>query len=90
LKPYIGTSTQPTSTQADSIVDQLRSFDQGDDVQELGYNKNDNHNSDEIDEKAEAVEMLSCLVEETGAGFVDYIGPTQKILLGVINYHLSD
>ena len=63
-------------------------------MQELGFNnkfnKYDNYNSDEIDEKAEAVEMLSCLVEETGAGFVDYIGPTQKILLGVITYHLSD
>jgi hypothetical protein len=54
----------------------LRSFDEGQDVQELGTNRYNNYNSDEIDEKAEAIEMLACLVEETGAGFVDYIAPT--------------
>ena len=45
------------------------------DVQELNDSRYDLR-SDEIEEKAEAIEMLSVLIEECGGGFAEYIKPT--------------
>ena len=45
---------------------------------------------DEIEEKDVAIQMLTVFIDELGAGFADYVEPTSKILLSMIQYEAND
>jgi hypothetical protein len=45
-----------------------------------------NITTDEIEEKDVAIQMLAVFVDELGAGFAEYVEPTSRILLSLIDY----
>jgi hypothetical protein len=55
-----------------------------------GKEKHINITTDEIEEKDVAIQMLAVFVDELGAGFADYVEPTSKILLSMIEYEAND
>lgn len=46
--------------------------------------------TDEIEEKDVAIQMLAVFIDELGGGFADFVEPTSKILLALINYEAND
>lgn len=52
--------------------------------------KHININTDEIEEKDVAIQMLAVFVDELGAGFAEFVEPTSKILLSMIEYEAND
>lgn len=46
--------------------------------------------TDEIEEKDVAIQMLAVFVDELGAGFAEYVEPTSKILLSMVEYEAND
>jgi len=49
-----------------------------------------NINTDETEEKDVAIQMLAVFIDELEGGFADYIEPTSKILLSLVDYALND
>ena len=49
-----------------------------------------NINTDEIEEKDVAIQMLTVFIDELGGGYFDYVEPTMKILLNLISYEAND
>lgn len=49
-----------------------------------------NINTDETEEKDVAIQMLAVFIDELEGGFADYIDPTSKILLSLVDYSLND
>jgi len=52
--------------------------------------KHMNINTDEIEEKDVAIQMLGVFIDELGAAFAPYVNPTSKILLAMIDYEAND
>lgn len=46
--------------------------------------------TDEIEEKDVAIQMLAVFVDELGSGFAEYVEPTSKILLSMVEYEAND
>lgn len=46
--------------------------------------------TDEIEEKDVAIQMLAVFVDELGSGFAEWVEPTSKILLSMIEYEAND
>ena len=49
-----------------------------------------NITTDEIEEKDVAIQMLAVFVDELGAGFAEYVEPTSRILLSLIDYQANE
>jgi hypothetical protein len=49
-----------------------------------------NITTDEIEEKDVAIQMLAVFIDELGGGYADYVEPTSKILLNLINYEANE
>lgn len=49
-----------------------------------------NINTDEIEEKDVAIQMLAVFIDELGAVFAPYAEPASKILLAMIDYESND
>lgn len=45
-----------------------------------------NITTDEIEEKDVAIQMIAVFIDELGAGFAEFVEPTSKLLLTLINY----
>lgn len=46
--------------------------------------------TDEIEEKDVAIQMLAVFIDELGGGFAEYVEPTSRVLLSLINYEAND
>jgi importin-5 len=46
--------------------------------------------TDEIEEKDVAIQMIAVFIDELGSGFAEYVEPTSKILLSMIQYEAND
>lgn len=46
--------------------------------------------TDEIEEKDVAIQMIAVFIDELGAGFAEWVEPTSKILLAMIQYEAND
>lgn len=49
-----------------------------------------NINTDEIEEKDVAIQMLAVFIDELGAAFAQYAEPASKIMLSLIDYEAND
>lgn len=49
-----------------------------------------NVNTDELEEKDVAIQMLTVFIDELGAAFIKYVQPTSEILLSMLNYRSND
>lgn len=49
-----------------------------------------NINTDEIEEKDVAIQMIAVFIDELGGGFAEFVEPTSKILLALISYEAND
>lgn len=49
-----------------------------------------NINTDEIEEKDVAIQMLAVFIDELGAGYADWVEPTSRILITLISYEAND
>lgn len=58
--------------------------------EEADKHKNININTDEIEEKDVAIQMLSVFIDELGAVFAPYVEIVSKILLSMIDYQAND
>lgn len=46
--------------------------------------------TDEIEEKDVAIQMIAVFIDELGGGFAEWVEPTSKILLQMIQYEAND
>lgn len=46
--------------------------------------------TDEIEEKDVAIQMLAVFIDELGGGFAEFVEPTSRVLLTLINYEAND
>lgn len=49
-----------------------------------------NITTDEIEEKDVAIQMIAVFIDELGGGFAEWVEPTSKILLAMIQYEAND
>lgn len=49
-----------------------------------------NINTDEIEEKDVAIQMIAVFIDELGSGFAEWVEPTSKILMSLISYEAND
>jgi hypothetical protein len=70
------------------IVDVLSEVKPAANNEEKG--KHMNINTDEIEEKDVAIQMLGVFIDELGAAYAPYVNPTSKILLAMIDYEAND
>lgn len=75
------------STNAGDIVDVLSEVKPAS-SDEKG--KHININTDELEEKDVAIQMLGVFIDELGASFAPYVEHTGKILLAMIDYEAND
>ena len=47
-------------------------------------------NTDETEEKREAIKMLTVFIDELGPSFYQWVEPTSKILLSMTTYEAND
>lgn len=49
-----------------------------------------NINTDETEEKDVAIQMLAVFIDELQGGYFDYVEPTEKVLLGLVDFAMND
>jgi hypothetical protein len=84
LNPEMGIQGVTKSADLIDVLNEVKPHDTAADKHQF------NVNTDEIEEKDVAIQMLAVFIDELGGGFAEYVEPTSKILMSMISYEAND
>ena len=87
LNPEMGISGQANTGELVDVLAEVKPKEIG---QTEGGHSKFNINTDEIEEKDVAIQMLAVFIDELGSGFAEFVEPASKILLSMIKYEAND
>ncbi len=84
LNPVMSVEGQQNEADIIDVLNEIKTVETEQDKKKI------NITTDEIEEKDAAIQMITVFIDELGGAFAEWIEPTSKLLLSLLNYEAND
>ena len=84
LNPVMSVEGQQNEADIIDVLNEIKTVETEQDKKKI------NITTDEIEEKDAAIQMMTVFIDELGGAFAEWIEPTSKLLLSLLNYEAND